>query len=116
MALWGRFFSIAGDPKELYQRSLDCGAYNVATSYLIIIQTLEPLEVSSKLAIMLLEQTLNAEDFETGSELYRFLKSIFNAESGNQKDHHSPGGTPHFTADERSHMVLKTKTSYILKL
>jgi hypothetical protein len=81
MALWSRFFAVAGDPKDLYQRSVDSGAYNVATSYLIIIQTLEPLQVSSKLAIHLLEHTLNAEDFETGSELYRFLKSIHNAEA-----------------------------------
>lgn len=47
MALWGYFFSIAGDPKELYQRSLESGALGVATSYLIIIQTLEPVQVSS---------------------------------------------------------------------
>lgn len=48
MALWGYFFSIAGDPKELYQRSLQSGCLNVATSYLIIIQTLEPVHVSSQ--------------------------------------------------------------------
>jgi hypothetical protein len=101
MALWGRFFSIAGDPKVLYQRSVDSGAFNVATSYLIIIQTLEPLQVSSKLAIHLLEHTLHAEDFETGSELYRFLKSIYQAESEAESSLMSA-----LSAEERSNIFV----------
>lgn len=48
MALWKKFFSFAGDPKVLYKKALEIGAFNVATSYLIIIQTLEPLQVSSQ--------------------------------------------------------------------
>jgi hypothetical protein len=101
MALWSRFFSIAGDPKVLYQRSVDSGAYNVATSYLIIIQTLEPLQVSSKLAIHLLEHTLHAEDFETGSELYRFLKSIYQAESEAE-----PSAISTLSQEEKSNILV----------
>lgn len=81
MALWKYYFSVAGDPKLLYHKSLENGAFSIATSYLIIIQTLEPVQVSSKLAVQLLEQTLVADDYETGSELYRFLRSIYDAES-----------------------------------
>jgi hypothetical protein len=106
MAHWNRFFSIAGDPKELYQRSVDCGAYNVATSYLIIIQTLEPIEVSWKLALHLLEHTLNAEDFDTGSELYRFLKSVYDAESIIDKGKNSFESFSNLNTEESTHMVL----------
>jgi hypothetical protein len=105
MALWSRFFAVAGDPKLLYQRSVDSGAFNVATSYLIIIQTLEPLQVSSKLAIHLLEHTLNAEDFETGSELYRFLKSIHSAESEQDQENLSPSKTM-FGEEEKSNILI----------
>jgi hypothetical protein len=52
MALWRRFFYFAGDPKDLYQSALASGAFNVATSYLIIIQTLEPLKVSSQVRVV----------------------------------------------------------------
>jgi hypothetical protein len=58
MALWEYFFSVAGDPQKLYQRSLESGALNVATSYLIIIQTLEPIEVSSNVTLRLLTPSL----------------------------------------------------------
>ncbi|KAI8901209.1 RIC1-domain-containing protein [Globomyces pollinis-pini] len=105
MALWPRFFSLVGDPKILYQKSLDCGLLGVATSYLIIIQTLEPLSVSSQLAIQLLDKSLQSNDFETGSELYRFLRSIFDAETPTGKTQpQSPRES--LTAQERSNMLF----------
>lgn len=81
-------------------------AYNIATSYLIIIQTLEPVQVSSKLAIELLEKTLESDDFVTGAELYRFLKSIFDGVS-------SPDDPDPVTEDDKANMVPLLLTRYI---
>ncbi|KAJ3149197.1 hypothetical protein HDU89_003913 [Geranomyces variabilis] len=75
-ALWEFFFSKVGDPKELFQRSLDNGALRTATSYLIIIQSLESLETSAQLAIDLLQRAQELKDFETRREVTRFLTSI----------------------------------------
>ncbi|KAJ3163284.1 hypothetical protein HDU88_006382 [Geranomyces variabilis] len=75
-ALWKFFFSKVGDPKELFQRSLDNGALRTATSYLIIIQSLESLETSAQLAIDLLQRAQELKDFETCKEVTRFLTSI----------------------------------------
>eukprot|EP00842_Homolaphlyctis_polyrhiza_P005744 jgi/Hompol1/6170/HPOL_004856-RA len=76
MALWKHFFSIVGDPKDMFKRCLDEGQLSTATSYLIIIQTLESSAVSSQLAVQLLEKSFILRDYETGSELVRFLRSI----------------------------------------
>ena len=46
MTLWKDFFYIAGDPKLFYQESMDAGDMSVATSYLIIIQTLDSDQIS----------------------------------------------------------------------
>ncbi|KNC98616.1 uncharacterized protein SPPG_09360 [Spizellomyces punctatus DAOM BR117] len=86
VALWEYFFSIAGDPKELFKKSLENGFLKTATSYLIIIQTLEPATVSGKLAVDLLERAFELEDFETGKELVRFLTSIDGAEGEIYRD------------------------------
>ncbi len=81
-SLWEYLFSIAGDPKELFVDSLDNGALTTAASYLIIVQTLEPASISSKLQVQLLEKTLEAEEFELCAEIVRYLHStIAKAES-----------------------------------
>lgn len=76
MTLWRSFFDVASDPKLLYQESIDMGDFQTATSYLIIIQTLESSKVSAELATKLFECALQSNDFETASELYRFLRKI----------------------------------------
>jgi hypothetical protein len=52
MSYWNRFFRLAGDPKDLYHTALQSGEFNIATSYLIIIQTLEPLQVSCQVILL----------------------------------------------------------------
>lgn len=47
-----------------------------AMQYLIIIQTLEPYAVSSRLQVDLLEKTLNEEEFELCAEIVRYLTSV----------------------------------------
>ncbi|KAI8805518.1 RIC1-domain-containing protein [Cladochytrium replicatum] len=73
---WKYFFSIVGEVKDLFHQCLELGALTTATSYLIVIQTLEPPDVSGKLAVKLLDRAFEIEDFETGRELVRFLASI----------------------------------------
>jgi len=74
--VWEYFFSIVGDPKILFKQCISDGRLRTATSYLIIIQTLEPLEVSEKMAVDLLEKAFEMEDYNLCQELIRFLSTI----------------------------------------
>ncbi|KAI8855102.1 RIC1-domain-containing protein [Chytridium lagenaria] len=83
VSVWEYFFSIVGDAKVLFEKCLVAGSLRTATSYLIIIQTLEPISVSGKsvlmvfkMAVDLLEKAFDLEDFEIGKELIRFFSSI----------------------------------------
>ena len=69
---------------SILQRCLDIGALSTATSYLIIIRTLEPCTVSSQLATELLNKSLQMDDFETGKELVRFLNGTLAMEHDNK--------------------------------
>lgn len=80
MTLWGQFFKVAGDPKDFFHTSLENGDLSCSTSYLIIIQSLESAEVSQALAMKLFEHAFAVDDFQTASELYRFLRSIDESE------------------------------------
>jgi hypothetical protein len=64
VSFWEFFFGVVGDTRDLFQRCLEAGALSTATSYLIIIQTLEPISVSGKLATELLDKALYMEKFE----------------------------------------------------
>lgn len=74
--MWKYLFAIVGDPKELFAHCLANNDLRTATSYLIIIQTLEPYAVSSRLQVELLERTLEVEDFALTSEVVRYLTSV----------------------------------------
>ena len=76
VSLWEYLFSIVGDPKQLFSDCLQEGELKTATSYLIILQTLEPFAVSSKLQVDLLEKALEAENFELCGEIVRYLTSV----------------------------------------
>jgi hypothetical protein len=60
------------------------------------------------LAVQLLEQALDSDDYATGSELYRFLRSIYDADMNNSEtnlsDHNQEKKI--INANERSHMVF----------
>lgn len=75
-ALWEYLFSIVGDAKNLFEQCLDMQQLRTATSYLLILQTLEPASVSSKYAVELLERSFESEDYDLCKELVRFLSSI----------------------------------------
>ncbi len=51
-------------PDDVAQKCLEMGAMETAASYLIIIQTLEPVGVSSTLAENLLCRVFDSGDFE----------------------------------------------------
>jgi hypothetical protein len=75
-ALWEYLFGIVGDAKALFEQCLELQQLRTATSYLLILQTLEPASVSSKYAVELLERSFESEDYELCKELVRFLSSI----------------------------------------
>ncbi|KAJ3406439.1 hypothetical protein HDU80_011272 [Chytriomyces hyalinus] len=93
VSIWESFFQVAGNPQDLFKECLGLGYLRTATSYLIIIQTLEPAAVSIQFAVDLLKKALEMEDFKTAKELIRFYKSI-NGYSGdimNTLKHSIPG-------------------------
>ena len=81
MAMWEYFFSVIGDPKEMFHECLNEGLLSTATSYLIVIQTLDTPAVSGELAIKLLKKAFEMKDYSTGSELVRFLRTIDESET-----------------------------------
>ncbi|KAI9252811.1 RIC1-domain-containing protein [Phascolomyces articulosus] len=76
VALWDHLFSVVGEPKDLFELCLSDGRLRTATSYLIILQTMQPLAVGGKDTIRLLQKAMDVEDFELCKELVRFLSSI----------------------------------------
>lgn len=80
IALWPYLFSIAGEPKDLFQQCLQSENLVTAASYLIILQNLEPTVISKKYAILLLEVSLQHRSWELAKDLIRFLNAIDPAE------------------------------------
>ncbi|KAI9470023.1 MAG: RIC1-domain-containing protein [Benjaminiella poitrasii] len=76
VALWDHLFSVVGKPKDLFELCLDDGRLRTATSYLIILQTLQPLDIGSKDTVRLLQKAMDEDDYELCKELVRFLSSI----------------------------------------
>ncbi|PKC14198.1 RIC1-domain-containing protein [Rhizophagus irregularis] len=76
VALWDYLFSIVGSPKDLFERCMSTGLLKTATSYLLVLHTLEPSADSSKDTIRLLSKAMKAKDYELCKELVRFLNSI----------------------------------------
>ncbi|KAI8327314.1 RIC1-domain-containing protein [Blakeslea trispora] len=78
VALWDHLFSVVSTPKELFELCLADGRLRTATSYLIILQTMQPLAIGGKDTVHLLEKALDENDYELCKELLRFLSSIDN--------------------------------------
>ncbi|RUS33898.1 RIC1-domain-containing protein [Jimgerdemannia flammicorona] len=64
VALWEYLFSIVGNPKDLFEMCMAEDRLKTATSYLIILHTLQPLAVGGKDTVRLLQKALDAENFE----------------------------------------------------
>lgn len=78
VALWDHLFSVVGKPKDLFEICLEEGRLHTATSYLIILQTMQPLAVAGKDTMRLLHKALDENNYELCKELVRFLSSIDN--------------------------------------
>ncbi|CAG8513882.1 710_t:CDS:10 [Ambispora leptoticha] len=76
VALWDYLFSIVGSPKDLFERCMTTGFLKTATSYLLVLHTLEPTAHSSEDTIRLLTRAMETEDYDLCTELVRFLNSI----------------------------------------
>uniref|UniRef100_A0A182J2K8 Protein RIC1 homolog n=1 Tax=Anopheles atroparvus TaxID=41427 RepID=A0A182J2K8_ANOAO len=76
IALWPYLFSSAGKPKELFQKCMAARQLHTASSYLIILQNLEPSSVSRQYATLLLDTALELRDWPLAKDLVRFLRAI----------------------------------------
>uniref|UniRef100_A0A7G3B864 Protein RIC1 homolog n=1 Tax=Lutzomyia longipalpis TaxID=7200 RepID=A0A7G3B864_LUTLO len=76
IALWPYLFATAGKPKDLFQQCLASKQLETATSYLIILQNLEPSSISRQYATLLLDTALEHSKWELARDLVRFLRAI----------------------------------------
>ncbi|XP_066298789.1 guanine nucleotide exchange factor subunit RIC1-like isoform X2 [Branchiostoma lanceolatum] len=88
IALWSYLFASAGNPKDLFEQCLQSGSLETASSYLIILQNLEPAAISRQHATLLLDASLDKGKWELAKDLVRFLRAIGN------EDPESPPRTP----------------------
>ena len=64
VSLWKYLFSVVGDPLDLFDECMRDEKYECATSYLVILYTMEPSAVSAKESVRLLEATLKSEKYQ----------------------------------------------------
>ncbi|KAJ3416776.1 hypothetical protein HDV05_000150 [Chytridiales sp. JEL 0842] len=76
VSVWEYMFSIIGDPKGLFYQCIELNMLKTAISYLIVIQVLDPIQVSGRCVIELLQKAFDSEDFVTGKEIVRFFGSV----------------------------------------
>lgn len=76
IALWPYLFLTAGKPKDLFQQCITQNQLEIAASYLIILQNLEPSSVSRQYATMLLDTALEQKKWDLAKDLVRFLRAI----------------------------------------
>ncbi|KAI8089450.1 RIC1-domain-containing protein [Halteromyces radiatus] len=76
VALWDHLFASVGKPEDLFELCLTDGRLRTATSYLIILQTMQPHNTGGKDTIRLLQKAMDVDDYELCKELVRFLSSI----------------------------------------
>lgn len=76
IALWPYLFSVAGKPKELFQQCMNQNLLEIAASYLLVLQNLEPSSISRQYATILLDTALNKRKWNLAKDLVRFLRAI----------------------------------------
>lgn len=76
VALWPYLFGAGANPRQLFQRCLDSKQLDLAASYLIILQNMEPVSISRQYATLLLDAALENCSWDLAKELVRFLRAI----------------------------------------
>jgi len=76
VALWPYLFAAVGSPKDLFSDCLEMGELNTASSYLLVLQSLEPASVARQHATQLLDAALDSGHWKLAKELIRFLRAI----------------------------------------
>lgn len=82
---WKYFFSVVGDPKDLFDECVKLSKFDTAASCLVFLQTLESPTVSRRYALPLVHHALDAEQWELAKDLNRFLKATASYESSPEK-------------------------------
>ncbi|XP_063715616.1 guanine nucleotide exchange factor subunit RIC1-like isoform X2 [Symsagittifera roscoffensis] len=92
VAIWSFLFNTAGNPAHYFKRCIEEEDLSTAASYMIILQSLEPLSVSKQYANVLVDTCLEKRHWLLVRDIIRFLKSIA-ASSGDEvspKVSHTP--------------------------
>ncbi|GAA5957240.1 hypothetical protein JCM3765_000401 [Sporobolomyces pararoseus] len=75
-ARWEFLFKVVGKPRDLFEKCISSGFLKVASSYLLVLHNLEPIEQSSKDTVRLLTTAMQVGDWNLCRELLRFLYSL----------------------------------------
>ncbi|KAG6837879.1 hypothetical protein H0H93_013032 [Arthromyces matolae] len=73
---WRRLFSVVGNPKLLFENCLASQRLKTAGSYLLVLHNLEQLDETNDDAVRLLQNAVDANDWQLCRELLRFLHSV----------------------------------------
>lgn len=76
VAVWQYFFSVVGNPVDLFQECLVSKRLETAASYLIILQNLEKPSLARQHASLLLDAALEQFTWDLARDLIRFLSAI----------------------------------------
>lgn len=92
MAKWKYLFSVVGEAKSLFEECIRENRLDTASSYLIILQSLESPTESAKLAVRILKLALLAENWRLAKDLVRFLQATSNYSPQLDIDNTNRGG------------------------
>ena len=113
VALWHHLFSAVGSPRALFQECISNNDLETASSYLLILQNLEPPSVSQSHATILLDAALDKCAWDLAKELTRFLRTIDPEDAGEVPSRPynlmAPQSPPiHNTSEEEISLLLGT--------
>jgi len=75
VAKWGKLFAATGSAEELFERCIVTGQLHTASSYLLVLQSLQSPAASQLHALRILRLALNEEKWALARDLVRFLQA-----------------------------------------
>jgi RIC1 len=81
---WRVLFATVGDPRVLFERSLEGGRFGEAASYLRVLQHLSGHVATRRAAYALLEHALRSRDLDSARDIVRFLSPVVEGEHADE--------------------------------
>eukprot|EP00037_Helgoeca_nana_P011471 m.103023 g.103023 ORF g.103023 m.103023 type:complete len:1266 (+) comp20854_c0_seq1:272-4069(+) len=75
VAKWSKLFAATGPAEELFERCIVTGQLHTASSYLLVLQSLQSPAASQQHALRILRLALDGENWDLARDLIRFLQA-----------------------------------------